>query len=41
MAAMAEAAAQSQYVDLKDAGHIIAVNAPEAFNEAIAEFLDL
>ena len=41
MEAMAEAAADGQFVMIPDAGHIINVNAPEAFSLAIMEFLEM
>lgn len=41
MKEMASAAAHGQYVEIPDAGHIINVNAPEAFSLAIMDFLEM
>jgi 3-oxoadipate enol-lactonase len=41
MQAMADATPGARYVEIPDAAHVANINAPEAFNAAIAEFLGL
>ena len=41
MQEMAQATPGSRYVEIPDAGHVANINQPEAFNQALAEFLGL
>ncbi len=41
MRAMADATPGAHYVEIADAGHVANINQPEAFNAALAEFLEV
>jgi 3-oxoadipate enol-lactonase len=41
MQQMAKVTPGARYVEIPDAGHVANINQPEAFNSALADFLDL